>query len=108
MFIYRQIATNGLLSLNGSVTTFTPRPFPTVDPLIAPFWADADTTPGFGTGAVYYTNKSMTNPTLLDRSSEIINTAFIGATFVTQYLYIVTWFRVGYFQEVFRDNTTVC
>ena len=76
------------------------------DALIAPYWADADTTVNMGTGNVYY--RSTTNQLLLDRSSEIINTAFTGKSFVAQYLYIVTWFRVGYFQETFTDSTTVC
>ena len=89
------------------MTDFAPVIFPIVDPLIAPFWADADTSPSRGTGDVYYTNRSTVNQTQLDRSSEIINTAFLGATFVTQYLYVVTWFRVGFFQNPFRDNTTV-
>ena len=107
--IHGQVATNGLISLDVNVTTFTPKVLPTVDstPLIAPFWADADTDPMFGTGDVFYSNRSRTNQTQLDRSSEIINTAFVGATFVTQHLYIVTWFRVGYFQRTFTDNTTV-
>ena len=74
-----------------------------MDVLIAPFWADADTTVGSGTGHVYY--RSSTNQTLLDRATAIVNTAFIGVNFAPEHLYVVTWFEVGYFGQT--DNSKV-
>ena len=87
-----------MLSLNKTDARFTPDRFPTMDALIAPFWADADTTVGNGTGHVYY--RSTTNQTLLDRATDIVNTAFTGANFVTEHLYVVTWFKVGYYGQI--------
>ena len=74
-----------------------------MDALIAPFWADADTRDGRGTGHVYY--RSTLNQTLLNRATEIVNTAFTGANFVSEHLYVVTWFEVGYFGQ--PDNSKV-
>ena len=74
-----------------------------MDVLIAPFWADADTTVGRGTGHVYY--RTTTNQTLFDRAAQIINTTFTGENFVPEHLYVVTWFEVGYFGQV--DNSKV-
>ena len=91
-----QVSTNGLLSLNTTSSSFTPEKFPTDDPIIAPFWADADTTCN---GSVYYTNSSITNVSLLNRAADIINTAFTDANFVPQQLYVITWFEVDYYRS---------
>ena len=89
------MATNGLLSLNESVVSFTPVPFPTAEVRIAPFWADVDTTGGLGN--VFY--RLTTDQTLLNQAAQIINNAFMSSSFVPQYLAIVTWFEVGYYSE---------
>ena len=94
-----------MLSLNATDARFTPASFPTMDVLIAPFWADADTTPGTGTGHVYY--RSTSNSTLLNWATQIINAAFIEANFAPEHLYVVTWFEVGYFGSN-MDNSKVC
>ena len=94
-----------MLSLNATETRYTPVPFPITDyliPLIAPFWADADTSVS---GHVYYTKRPTINQTLLDRATAIINTAFTGTNFVTKHLYIVTWFEVGYYGQT--ENSKV-
>ena len=88
------MATNGIISLNETFMNFTPVEFPTTGPRIAPFWGDADTTGG--NGNVYYW--STMNLTQLSNASNIINTAFVNSNFVPQYLTIVTWLEVGYFQ----------
>ena len=89
------MSTNGLLSLNATDASYIPRSFPTGDTAIAPFWADVDTTGG--RGDVFY--RSTTNSSLLTRAGQIINTAFVGAAFTPQILYIMTWFRVGFFGQ---------
>ena len=91
-----QVATNGLLSLNDTVNTFTPVPFPTNEVYIAPFWADADTTSGLGN--VYY--RVTFDQALRNDAAQIINNAFIMSSFMPQYLVIVTWFEVGYFRQL--------
>ena len=92
-----------MLSLNTTDARYVPTRFPTMDVLIAPFWADADTTVGSGSGHVYY--RSTINQSLLNRTAEIINTAFTGANFVPEHLYVVTWFQVGYYGQI--DNSKV-
>ena len=93
--VLSQVATNGLLSLNETVGTFTPAPFPTNEVRIAPFWADADTTGGLGN--VYY--RLTIDQALRNDAAQIINNAFMSS-FMPQYLVIVTWFEVGYFAQL--------
>jgi hypothetical protein len=88
------VATNGLLSLNESVDTFTPVSFPTNEVRIAPFWADADTSGGLGN--VFY--RLTINQTLRNDAAQIINDAFMS-NFMPQYLVIITWFEIGYYQQ---------
>ncbi len=88
------MSTNGLISLNRTINSFTPVIFPTGDPLITPFWADADTT---GIGNVYF--RTTTQQMLLNNASDIINTAFSDSNFIPQHLTIVTWLEVGYFDN---------
>ena len=63
-------------------------------PIIAPFWADADTT---GIGNVFY--RSTCEQILLRNASNIINAAFADTSFIPHYLTIVTWFQVGYYDN---------
>ena len=96
MCLNSQVTTNGLLSLNETVDiyTFTPVPFPTNEVRIAPFWADADTTDGLGN--VYY--RLTIDQALRNEAAQIINNAFMSS-FMPQYLVIVTWFEVGYYEQ---------
>ena len=54
-------------------------------------------------GVVYY--RATTDQSLLTRAAGIVNTAFDGVTFAPQHLYIVTWFRVGFFGQATSDTT---
>lgn len=83
-----------MLSLNDSVNTFTPARFPTTGVRIAPFWADADTSGGLGN--VFY--RWSTDQVLLNEAAQIINSAFMSS-FMPQYIAIVTWFEVGYYDR---------
>ena len=62
--------------------------------LIAPYWADADTR---GIGTVYY--RSTTDEALLSRMTQDVGDSFSGVTFTPQYLFIATWFEIGYFSN---------
>ena len=74
---------------------YTPRVFPTNGVLIAPFWADVDTS---GIGTIYY--RTTTSQTLLDRMSMDISGPFVGqVTFSPRILFIATWIEVGYFSS---------
>ena len=89
-----QVATNGLLSLNETVDSFTPVPFPTGEVRIAPFWADVDTSGGLGN--VFF--RLTINQTSCNQAAQIINDAF-SSSFMPQYLAVVTWFEVGYYDR---------
>ena len=90
------MSTNGLISLDSlDREAYTPVSFSTgvQESLIAPFWADVDTN---GIGNIFFWNT--TQQILLNNASKIINDAFSGSHFDPQYLIIVTWLEVGYFE----------
>ena len=89
-----QVATNGLLSLNETVNSFIPVPFPTEEVHIAPFWAGVDTSGGLGNVSFRLT----INQTSRNQAAQIINDAF-SSSFMPLYLAVVTWFEVGYFSR---------
>jgi len=63
------------------------------DTIIAPFWADVDTT---GTGTVYYRETS--DPSLLSRAANEIQ-GTVATSFTPSYLFIATWDAVGYYMN---------
>ena len=63
------------------------------DTIIAPFWADIDTT---GTGTVYYRETS--DPSLLSRAANEIQ-GTIATSFMPSHLFIATWDAVGYYMN---------
>ena len=96
---------NGHISFNEPVSFFIPQPFPIPDlPLIAPYWADVDTRPPDG-GQVWYrisTNNSLT-------TDFTVSSQPILSSFTPEYLVIVTWDRVGYFnQQTNKTNVFQC
>ena len=95
------MSTNGILELlandyNATGTSSPPgTPFPTDGVLIAPYWADADTR---GTGRVYY--RCTTDQVELLLHIQFYTEAFFpGSRFIADYLCIITWFEVGYFNS---------
>ena len=75
-----------LLPLNGTDST---------EQIIAPYWADVDTS---GTGQIFYCQS--TDPSLLARATSEIQAAFPASENVTiQSLVIVTWHKVGYYNS---------
>ena len=72
-----------------------PVQFPTNIPLIAPYWADADTRPDNG-GTVWY--RETTSQADRNRVKSEIRTIFTDADqFVPSLVFIATWDHVGYF-----------
>ena len=87
--------TNGALSFIDSIHGgYEEDEFPTDrdDKIIAPYWADVDTT---GIGNVIY--RMTTDADLLQRADNHIRRAFPTKTFSSNYLFIATWDHVGFF-----------
>lgn len=69
-------------------------------PLIAPFWADVDTTGEEG-GEVWY--RITADKSLLTRAKNDITTAFYNdPVFEPETLFIATWYKVGYYRNQTR------
>ena len=100
---------NGHISFDDPLDLYIPRPFPIPDlPLIAPYWADVDTTPPDG-GQVWYrisTDKSL----ITDLIGSVMNSSQLTlSSFTPEYLVIVTWDHVGYYEErTDKTNTFQC
>jgi len=67
-------------------------------PLVAPFWANIDTTPNQG-GRIWY--RETNSSSLLSRVDADVRNFFSVANFTATYLFIVTWDRVGYHNQQF-------
>ena len=89
-----QVNNNGDISFDTSVGTFTPETFPLANnlQLIAPFWADVDTTVA---GNVWYREAS-SERSLLQRARDEIRRALASQEdFQPTFLFIATWDHVG-------------
>lgn len=93
MFI--QVNTDGVLTFTNKSLPFSNDKFPinTDYEIIAPFWADVDTT---GTGDITY--RKTTDANLLQRANDHVKRAFPTVTFLPKYLFIATWDHVGFFE----------
>ena len=83
--------------MTDSFNDFTPTTLPINGSarIIAPYWADVDTT---GTGEIYY--RQTNNSALLARARNEIRAAFPGSqNVIVTDLLIVTWDAVGYFDS---------
>ena len=89
-----QVDTNGLIYVSGGDTGISKARWPiTSRQLIAPYWADVDTTE---TGKVWY--RETTNPALLERAHREIREFFSELEdFVPLSIFISTWDCVGYY-----------
>ncbi|XP_048768432.2 protein mesh-like [Ostrea edulis] len=89
------VNTNGVISFLQRISIFTPDPFPVENNarMIAPFWADVDTTRG---GTVWY--RETTDDDLLNRASEEVRTYFPQFyRFKASWLFVATWDRVSFY-----------
>ena len=95
---FLQVNANGDISFLGGFSTFYPGLFPSSNPLIAPFWADSDTSPADG-GDVWYRETNDLN--LLERAKNTIRAACIDhITFEPVSLFIATWDHVGHYPQI--------
>ena len=86
------------------VTDYVPRPFPTDDILIAPFWSDVNTA---RSGTITY--GIITESSALAKAEMEIWRAFpTHSTFTPTYLYVATWEDVGYYGQEFSDSEVSC
>eukprot|EP00058_Branchiostoma_floridae_P004083 XP_002589571.1 hypothetical protein BRAFLDRAFT_81527 [Branchiostoma floridae] len=92
------VNTNGDISFGGSVTGFTPIPFPVEDnKLIAGYFTDIKTSYDGRSGYIYH--RETTDATVLSRANTDIQTAFPAehGSFVAIWAYIATWHEVAFF-----------
>jgi hypothetical protein len=88
------VNTNGVISFLGTMSSFTPSPFPlgSNKRLIAPYWTDIDTRNG---GDIWY--RESTNRTLLQLVSRPIRLLFPEQyRFQASWLFIATWDNVAF------------
>ena len=91
-----QVDTNGAISFLMPVGQYTPNAFPLDEGsrLVAPFWADIDTTVNHG--RVYH--RQTTNADILERASRDIRGAFVNQPrFYTTWAFVSTWYQVTYY-----------
>eukprot|EP00058_Branchiostoma_floridae_P017536 XP_002603024.1 hypothetical protein BRAFLDRAFT_84760 [Branchiostoma floridae] len=91
----QQVNTNGVISLLGQISQFTPDSFPLGDGrrLIAPFWCDVDTNNG---GFVMY--RETTDTSILERATTDITSAFPDQpNFRATWVFVATWHEVAYY-----------
>ena len=97
IYVFLQVNTDGALSFT-TKSQHTNQEFPVEGgKMIAPFWADVDTTK---IGNVTY--RVTTNPELLRRANRDIARTFLDKTFSSSYLLIATWDHVGYYDAQFE------
>lgn len=97
---------NGHISFNEPFGQFNPDAFPILGlPLIAPYWADADTRPLDG-GWVWY--RVSTDDGLKTRATKLIQSTFSSQdSFIPEYLVVATWDHVGYYPRMTNMVTHV-
>lgn len=89
------VNTNGVISFTTSVSQYTPDRFPLGDNrrLVAPFWADVDTTVA---GKVIYRETSVQG--LLQRATDDITKIYVHCkNFRAGWLLIATWYEVAFY-----------
>ena len=88
------MSVNGALSFFKLAPKFTSDPFPLGNnrEIIAPFWADVDTS---RSGNVWYHESS--DPNFLKRASDEILKVYPETNFAAESLFIATWEQVGYY-----------
>ena len=101
------VNTNGVISFLRQVSQYTPDSFPLDNNrrLIAPFWADVDTTNG---GVVYY--RETQDVAIRTRASEEIRKYFVRQrAFSAKWVMIVTWLNVARFgaEDSLRVRLTI-
>ncbi|XP_028513868.1 sushi, nidogen and EGF-like domain-containing protein 1 [Exaiptasia diaphana] len=96
------VTINGLISFQKLFVSFKPKPFPLRGrAIIAPFWADVDTTKG---GAIWYRQNTTTH--LLEVASLDVRKAFPDfQRFSAIWMFVATWEKVPFFENK-NENIT--
>ena len=102
-----QVNNNGIITSDKAYTRYTPDHFAIIAEkvsMIAPFWADIETS---RLGTVFF--RTTTNSTLLARADEHVhNKSDSYRNFKTKELVIITWDRVGYWPITSNPKNKVC
>lgn len=93
---YESIFVNedGILSFLTDIPMFLNLQFPLDYPVIAPFYSNVDTS---GSGSVFYHESESAAD--LAKAAERVRRSFSSSTFQPTALFVVTWERVGYFNQ---------
>ncbi|XP_069107045.1 protein mesh-like [Argopecten irradians] len=89
------VNTNGAISFLGTLSQFTPEPFPLRNSrrIIAPFWADVDTRHG---GTVWY--RETTDSSILQRATDEVRLYYPSLnSFRADWVFIATWDNVAFY-----------
>ena len=91
-----QVNNHGDLTFDSPFFGYYPQVFPIIGGprMIAPFWADIDTT---GTGYVWY--RATNDASLLSKAKQDIPYSLSGSNFSPLWLFIATWDHVGYYSN---------
>ena len=101
-FVSQQVSVNGQISFGSEVTDFTDESFPLDDLIIiAPFWADADTS-GIGHGDVMYRQITLTDETKEEFGR--VNDIFTK-TYFDQHPMNATWMFIATWDEVTHTSS---
>ena len=98
VFYFLQVCTNGLISFVRGVSTYTPQPFPKINNLVvlAPFWADIDTSRCTQSCRIWY--RESTHTRYLNKATSEVRRYFpVMNHFTASWTYIVTWDNVAFF-----------
>ena len=94
VFYFLQVNANGLISFVGGVYTYTPQPFPINLVVLAPFWADIDTSRCTSCHIWY---RESTHAIELNKATSEVRRYFpVMKNFTASWTYIVTWDNVTF------------
>jgi alpha-tectorin len=89
------VNTNGVISFESQVSSFTPIPFPLDNqPVVAPFWADVDTS--LNNGRIYY-RQTTAAADLATATGDIRGRFPSHSTFSATWVFVATWYDVTYY-----------
>ncbi|XP_014679278.1 PREDICTED: sushi, nidogen and EGF-like domain-containing protein 1, partial [Priapulus caudatus] len=96
------VNTNGLLSFREGLPQWTPDPFPSSAPVVAPYWADVDLSRNHGHVTFFETQDAQH----LNRINDDIRSTFINSQdFSARAAFVATWKDVTYFGGSKRTDT---
>ena len=94
--IFSQVNNNGVASFNSYFSNHLPVPFPISARIIAPFWADIDTTCGNGT--VFF--RQTTSTSIRDKAANHIQSYIsLSSSFYPSSVIIATWYQVPHYDS---------